>query len=380
MVILHLSFDFPDDIYTDKTKAVKNLVDVQDKYENMVFSLNRTANPFSDFGVVRTDSGFAMKVFGLPYGIGLNTWMYFASKKVLKIIKGQSAEVKLIHAHKLTFEGVMAYWLSKWLSVPFISTIRGDSDLMVIKTKRRSRAFYGKILDETSRIIYLAPWTKSQMEKFFPRIRLNEKGVLLPNIIEPKQQVTPKVGKNNKRFISVFRLDRYKRKNIKRIIKAFDTLNKTFPEIGLDIIGPGSEKSKEIIQNYIRACDYPFNFSLLGPMSHDELLQHYKNYLGFVLPSNPETFGLVFIEALNAGLPIVYAKNAGVDGLFDEIKIGLKVESTSVHEIAEALKAIYLNNEDYVSAVQTFKEKGGLKKFSKREIGEAYVEALNKIT
>lgn len=38
----------------------------------------------------------------------------------------------------------------------------------------------------------------------------------------------------------------------------------------------------------------------------------------FVMPSKPETFGLVYVEALSQGLPILYAKGEGFDGYFDE--------------------------------------------------------------
>lgn len=378
MTILHLTFDFPDKIHSSKTKAVKNLVSSQDKYDNLVISMNRTTNPLADYSPIFYDSCIAMRVFGMPFGIGLTTWMYFASKKLLRIIRSKSTEITLIHAHKLSFEGIIAFWLSKWLSVPFIITVRGDSDLKVIKSKRMLRPFYRKILNKASNVVFLAPWTKVQMDYYFKGLGLNDTGILLPNIIDIKQNNVPGVEKRNKRFISVFRLDNYKRKNVKRIIKAFDRLHQDYPEIGLDILGPGPEKSRQIIQKFIDSCKYPLNFNILGPMGHDDLLKHYGNYMGFVLPSNPETFGMVFIEALNAGLPIIYAKNSGVDGLFDGAKIGIKVKSTSVEEISDALRHIYLENQDYMKAVQTLKEGNGLKVFSKMNIRNAYVDILDK--
>ncbi|NHE55557.1 glycosyltransferase [Cyclobacterium plantarum] len=378
MTILHLSFDFPDIIHSSKTKAVKNLVNSQEKYDNLVISMNRTTDPSADYSPLFTDSCIAMRVFGMPFGIGLTTWMYFASKRVLRILRSNPQEVTLIHAHKLSFEGIIAFWLSKWLSVPFIVTIRGDSDLKVIKSKKMLRPFYKKILKKASNVVFLAPWTKVQMDYYLKGLDLKNTGILLPNIIDLKQHIIPENVKRKNRFISVFRLDNYRRKNVKRVIKAFDRLHQNYPEVGLDILGPGPEKSRRIIQKFIDSCKYPLKFNILGPMGHDELLNHYGNYMGFVLPSNPETFGMVFIEALNAGLPIIYAKNAGVDGLFDETKIGIKVKSTSVKEISDALKHIYLENQDYMKAVQTLKENNGLKVFSKINIRNAYVDILDK--
>ncbi|WP_162417071.1 glycosyltransferase [Cyclobacterium roseum] len=376
MAILHLSFDYPDDFDRSKTKAVSNLVNSQNKYENLVISLNRTANPFSGLNAIETDFGYAMKIFGLPFGIGLSISMYLASKRVLGLLDSKSHEITLIHAHKLTFEGVMAYWLSKWLSVPYIITVRGDSDLKVIRHKPLFKPFLKKVLKKSSKIIYLAPWTMKQLENHFNGIHLVKKSVLLPNIIDPKQQITPGGEKRYSRFITVFKLDSHKRKNIKRVIKAFDRLHRTIPDVGLDIVGSGTEKSKIIIQKYINSCQYPFKFKLLGQMSHDELIPHYQRYLGFILPSNPETFGLVFVEALYAGLPIIYAKNAGVDGLFDSGKLGIKVESSSVNEIGDAIEELYRNNEDFNHAVEDFKVNDGLKKFSEKYIGGLYMKVV----
>jgi glycosyltransferase involved in cell wall biosynthesis len=377
MSIFHLSFDYPGFLHKDKTKAVKNLVDAQEEFENVVFSMKRAASPFADYKAVRTDYGFAMRVFGLPFGIGLTTCMRLASRRVLKAIGTGAKEFDLIHAHKLTFEGIIAFVLAERLGIPFIVTIRGDSDLKVIKMKRWSRPLYAKILRRASKVLFLAPWTRDQLENYFPDIPFQEKSVLIPNIIEPGKQAAASATNKTNKFVSVFKLDSYKRKNIKRVIEAMDALHSTIPSVGLDIIGPGTEKSKKAIQKYIDACNHPSLFNLLGPVPNEELVNVYPNYLGLVLPSSPETFGLVFIEALSSGLPIIYAKNAGVDGFFEEDgKVGIKVDSRSVDEIADALREIYINNEAYASSVQDYKNKGRVGIFSRRHVAEEYTAVL----
>lgn len=50
------------------------------------------------------------------------------------------------------------------------------------------------------------------------------------------------------------------------------------------------------------------------------------------MPSKAETFGLVYVEAMLQGLPILYTKNEGIDGFYEE-NIGEKVISTDMEEI-----------------------------------------------
>ena len=68
----------------------------------------------------------------------------------------------------------------------------------------------------------------------------------------------------------------------------------------------------------------------------------------FVMPSIYETFGIVYIEAMSQGLPLIYTRGQGFDGQFKEGEVGYSVQSDSPSEISERVKAI-LKNYDYIS-------------------------------
>jgi glycosyltransferase involved in cell wall biosynthesis len=55
---------------------------------------------------------------------------------------------------------------------------------------------------------------------------------------------------------------------------------------------------------------------------------------------------LVYIEALSQGLPVLYTKNQGIDGLFDE-SIGVSVNALSVNSIKEGLSQLLEHREKY---------------------------------
>lgn len=374
MTVIHISFDFPDKIDKRKTVAVKNLVNSYSQNNNIVFSLNRTAKRIINPKVYKEEHGYTLQVTGFPFGVFLIFWMFVAYRRILKIIETEGIKPEMIHAHKLTFEGVIAYFLAKKLNVPFITSIRG-ADVYVLTHKRLSRSFYRKIIINASRVIFIAPWAVKPMHTFLGEDNFKGKTEILPNIVNFSHQNGAHISEY-KRFITVFRFkaSTYKLKNIGRIIKAFDIVFRKYPEYGLDIVGDGPLKSRIIAD--INRTSYPQNFTLKGEIENSAMAKIYPGYLGFVLPSFPETFGLVFIEALSAGIPVIYARNAGIDGYFDDYHVGVAVYHRSVEEIAGAIEEIIKNKENYKHNVENMIKAGYLNRFTKASVGERYSEIL----
>ncbi|NMA74678.1 MAG: glycosyltransferase, partial [Bacteroidales bacterium] len=75
------------------------------------------------------------------------------------------------------------------------------------------------------------------------------------------------------------------------------------------------------------------------------LKDSYKTHDIFAMPSIAETFGLVYIEALTQGKPILYTQNEGVEGTY--INVGESVNCYSVSDITEGLKRIIVNYNSY---------------------------------
>ena len=374
MTVIHISFDFPDKIDKRKTVAVRNLVNSYSENRNIVFSLNRTATRIINAKVYKEEHGFTLQVTGFPFGVLLIFWMFVAYRRILKIIEKEVIKPDMIHAHKLTFEGVIAYFLARKLKVPFITSVRG-ADVYVLTHKRLSRSFYGKIIRKASRVIFIAPWAIKPMQKFLGERIFEGKTELLPNI-ENFSLRNGHRALEHKRFVTVFRFKSsvYNVKNIDRMIRAFDSVFSRYPQYGLDIIGDGPLKEKIISD--INQTRHPQNFFLKGEIENSALGAIYPGYLGFVLPSFPETFGLVFVEALSAGIPVVYSRNAGIDGYFDDYNVGVAVDHRSIDEIAAAIENIIQNNEKYKQNVESMIESGYLQRFSRNSVGENYSKIL----
>lgn len=104
------------------------------------------------------------------------------------------------------------------------------------------------------------------------------------------------------KFITVSRLA--SEKHIDIVIQAICEVKKIFPDISLDIYGQGGEDGK--LRKLIQEMDAESYIALKG--HSNQMNQIYPKYDAFISGSYSEGFGLTYIEALDAGLPIVTFK------------------------------------------------------------------------
>ena len=115
--------------------------------------------------------------------------------------------------------------------------------------------------------------------------------------------------------------------------------------VTLKIIGDGPQK-KEIIHKVEKYKEFIDVFDYIK--SKEDLLVEYRSSDIFIMPSFNETFGLVYIEALSQGLPIIYSKGQGVDGYFEEGEVGFGCNPNDVNNIVNCAEKI-INNYSVIS-------------------------------
>src|SRR5690606_40262221 len=76
----------------------------------------------------------------------------------------------------------------------------------------------------------------------------------------------------------------------------------------------------------------------------------------FAMPSSGETFGLVYVEAMLQGLPILFTKGEGIDGFYTE-KIGENVsKSATVSEIRDKIEVMVERYSDYKIPIEIVRQ------------------------
>jgi L-malate glycosyltransferase len=100
------------------------------------------------------------------------------------------------------------------------------------------------------------------------------------------------------------------RKNVATLIEAFGGVLKHFSDAQLRLIGPGYEQGGPAFQ-FAKTHNLLTNIDFLGQKSREEIKCELSRTTLFVHPSLEESFGIVLIEAMAQGVPVVGGRNSG---------------------------------------------------------------------
>ena len=159
------------------------------------------------------------------------------------------------------------------------------------------------------------------------------------------------------------------------LIEAFYKAFKDKKDIKLLIVGDGEEQNN--LQNLIKRLNLNSQIKLYGKANRKEVANLLAKSDAFVLSSYQETFGVVLIEALASGLPIVATKSGGVESIVTSKKIGY-LSDINADDLANALQNLYNN---YNSFDKEFLREYAIKNFSKevvvKKLKNIYIKATD---
>ncbi|GLQ30281.1 glycosyltransferase [Litoribrevibacter albus] len=370
--ILHIHQDYPDGRVYPCTRAVANLIDAVENetrsIEHFVLSINRTSNPLN-ISIKKFDQGLSVVYWAIPLPYIYLPVMWLWSLIFLRLLK--SSNFDLVHAHKLTTEGLVGEYIARKRGIPYVISVRGGSDSHNINRLPCCRKVFKRIAENAFHIFFVSPWMKNRYPDYF----LNESNTKLPNICEYSKSVSNIDNRNNK-YISVLSFHQYKRKGILPLIKSISLLRDEGFYVCLDVYGTGNAAYRKVISDYIEELGCQDQIDLKGEVPRDDLVSALKKSKGLLLPAANETFGMVYIEALMAGVPILYHQNTGVDGYFDDNDIGTKVASQDVFEIKDRVKELVLSNEFFSNQVNLLISSNDFDLFYTNNIVKEYLSVV----
>jgi glycosyltransferase involved in cell wall biosynthesis len=128
----------------------------------------------------------------------------------------------------------------------------------------------------------------------------------------------------------------YPRKRLPLLLAAADRLRPKIPGLEVRIVGGGPEAAN--LRSLWQQRNLPNTVTWLGDLSQDELAREYNRCHVFCLPSVQEAFGIVFLEAMAAGKPIVAARAAAVP---EVVQHGMLAEPDDEQSLADAIERLY---------------------------------------
>jgi phosphatidyl-myo-inositol dimannoside synthase len=130
----------------------------------------------------------------------------------------------------------------------------------------------------------------------------------------------------------------YPRKRIGDLLEAAALLHLRIPGARVRIIGKGPEWA-EVVRLH-GTLGLGETVALLGDVSRERLAEEYVSADIFCLPSVQESFGIVFLEAMAAGLPVVACRAAAIPEVVEDGVTGLLAPPRDPASLAGALEAL----------------------------------------
>lgn len=270
-------------------------------------------------------------------------------KKIVKDAKKRFCDggYDIVHAHSLFTNGSVALQLKKEFGYPYMAAVRSTDLYTFFKYMPHLRPLGLEILKNAERVIIIADAMKRELfNKYIPehmKEEIEKKTVIIPNGIHEFWRenlcAEPKKAPRDKKLKIVTASTISNNKNQLTVCKALAKMVNKGYDIEYHVVGKVVEK-----RVFNAVMKYPF-VKYHSHMTREGLKELYADMDIFVLISHVETFGLVCAEAMSQGLPVIYTKDQGFDGWFEEGRIGYAVPATDEDGLVCAIEKTLSNYE-----------------------------------
>jgi glycosyltransferase involved in cell wall biosynthesis len=128
-------------------------------------------------------------------------------------------------------------------------------------------------------------------------------------------------------------------------VKGFDYLIRAYSEVKtshkLIIIGKGPDESR--LKQLVKVYNLKEKVEFIPWVTHEKLRDYMSKCTAFVLPSLFETFGIVLLEAMASGKPVIASNIMGPKDIISNNIDGILFEKGNVNELKEALEECLFN-------------------------------------
>ena len=250
-----------------------------------------------------------------------------------------------IHAYTLFTDGNVARKLNKKNNVPYVVAVRNTDVSIFFKKMFFLRKRGIGIMKDAEAIFFLSPAYKEiVLNEYVPekyRKMINDKSFIIPNGIDPYwfenryYRDNKEQSNNDINLIYAGRINA--NKNIKIALPVVKSLrNKGY---SVRLIVAGKNQDQKIYDSLLQAE----HVTVYPELPKEELIKLYRMSDIFIMPSFTETFGLVYVEAMSQGLPIIYTRGQGFDKQFPSGVVGYDVDPNDVNEIVSCIEKIIKN-------------------------------------
>lgn len=291
-----------------------------------------------------------------------------ALKQLYSKVTDRFGTPDIVHSHYLFISGFLGFIKTKY-RIPLVCTEHWSKVAQKNIDKRIKKL--GKVYQQADAVISVSNFLAKKLFSHF-----GIKSVVIPNVLDyiylnNNQSCVSK--KENFSFITIGRLNK---------IKCFDSLIYAFSKARLpynttlSIIGDGEEY--EYLNKIVTTLGMEHRILFLKQKTMAEINTLFAEYHVFVSSSSSETFGVVHIEAMAKGLPVLSTRSGGPEDFISE-DVGLLVEPDCIHSLTEGLENIYTKYTNYnLEAIRDYSINSFSPEVVRTKILDKYTEVLQK--
>ncbi|MBN2013931.1 MAG: glycosyltransferase family 4 protein [Candidatus Altiarchaeota archaeon] len=296
-------------------------------------------------------------------------------KRIIK--KTKEINPDIVHAHCTVSYGFPASSLSK--KFPTIMTVHGISSEEIKTFNGLSK--YPKWIIETiierhvlkkiKDIIVVSHYASGKIE---PLCRKNKIYIIPVGINRDFFEIKNNEKKGELLFVGGIE----PRKGLLYLFKSVKIMKEIIPTIRLHVVGRVRKKGYyNRLRGYVDTNDLTENIRFLGSLDKEGLKMRYSECSVFVLPSQEESLGLVLVEAMAAGKPVVASGIGGIPDVVDNNENGFLVEYGNSKQLAERI-TVLLNDKNLRETMGT-KGREKAKEFKNEVIAKQIYDLYNNI-
>ena len=327
----------------------RSIVEADNQIDMTVVSFNRPDYPLRDlretydginYHLVESEFGGNILLYRVlfPYKIG--------SKYHRLMESGTAENANLTIASTLFSDGAVAYRLWRERGIPYVVVVRGTDVNFYLRCMPHLYRIGRQIVANAKKVVFISPVHRQQFENslVFSRLaeRLQQKSVTISNGIDQiwiDNQCFDDAARQLDSILYIGAFD--SNKNVETLIESCKILRKQNPQLTLNLIGGGGNRNEQVLKLVNRHQDW---IKFFGPVYNKlKLIEICRQNAVFAMISISETFGLVYLEALTQGLPVVYTDGQGFSGAIPDLNVGCAVNPKSATDVAEKLKIALAN-------------------------------------
>lgn len=259
---------------------------------------------------------------------------YRASRPLLEAAAAFRPDV--VHVQCFSANGVYAMWLARRLRVPLVVTLQGETvmdDGDIYARSATLRLALRLALRRADAVTGCSRFVLADAERRFG-LRPGA-GLVVPNGVEPEEGVVPEpLELPFDRF--VLGLGRVvHKKGFDLLLAAFAQLAERHADLGLVIGGDGAARPQLV--RAAAEAGLTGRVAFPGTLARPQVAWAMAAAEAFVLPSRVEPFGIVVLEALRAGCPVIVSSRGGAKEIVRDGVDGLVADPLEAGALAAAI-------------------------------------------